>query len=184
MPLPTKSVTRTLRLDEDLDAALEKIAEEKGESVNAVAERALRKLVEWDRLAESAGLVSVSPLTMGRLMELLTPEQARALGEFAGKEVMEPIITSKFGSITLDSVLKSIELFSRYMGRFDFIYSTEGTKRVVTIRHSGGINWSEFYRGAATSLFANALGITINPMLSEELVSIEFELPESNKRDA
>jgi hypothetical protein len=181
VPLSKKSVTRTLRLDEDIDVALEKMAEEKGESVNAIAERALRKLVEWDRLAESAGLVSISPLTIGRLMESYTMEQARELGEFVGNEVWEPIIISKFGSITLDSVLKSIELISRYMGRFDFIYSTEGTKRVVTVRHSGGVKWSEFYWGAATSLFNRALGLTISPTLTEELASIEFELPE--KRD-
>ena len=183
MPLPRKSVTRTLRLDEDLDEALEKLAEEKGESVNVVAERALRKLVEWDRLAEKAGLVSISPVTMGRLMELQTPEQARELGEFVGNEVLKPIIISRFGSVTLDSVLKTIELISRYMGRFDFIYSTEGTKRVVTVRHSGGIKWSEFYAGASVHLFSQTLGLATNPMITEELASIEFEMPEGSKRD-
>ncbi|HUH82245.1 MAG TPA: hypothetical protein VLX33_00025 [Nitrososphaerales archaeon] len=174
-----KSVTRTLRLDDDVDSALEKMAEEKGESVNAVVGRALRRLVEWDRLAERAGLVAISPLTLGRLMDTLTQEQARELGEQIGAEVWKPIIISRFGSITLDSVLKSIELISRYMGRFDFIYSTEGTKRVVTIRHSAGVRWSEFYSGAAVPLFAEALGITVTPVVSEELASLEFEAPRS-----
>lgn len=183
VPLP-KSVTRTLRLDDDVDAALEKMAREKGESVNAIAGRALRKLVEWDRLAENAGLVVVSPVTLGRLMDLQTQEQARALGEFVGNEVWKPIIISRYGTVTLDSVLKSIELISRYMGRFDFVYSAEGSKRVITIRHSSGIKWSAFYLGAAAPLFNQALGLETNTAMSEELASVEFEMPENEKRGA
>jgi len=179
-PLP-KSVTRTLRLDDDVDASLEKMAAEKGESVNTVAGRALRKLVEWDRLAENAGLVVVSPVTLGRLMETQSPEQARALGEFIGNEVWKPIIISRFGVVTLDSVLKSIELISHYMGRFDFAYSAEGSKRVVTIRHSAGIKWSEFYLGAATPLFSQTLGLNVASAMTEELASVEFEMPESKR---
>jgi len=163
---------------------LEKMAEERGESVNAIAGRALRKLVEWDRLSESAGLVVISSTTMNRLMDSQTLEQARALGEFVGNEVWKPIIISRFGKITLESVLKSIELIARYMGRFDFIYSTEGPKRVITIRHSGGIKWSEFYLGVATPLFSQVLGLAFHSMTTEELISIEFEMAEERTRDS
>ena len=177
MLLP-RSVTRTLRLDDDVDDALEKMAQERGESVNTIAARALRKLVEWDRLAGNAGLVVVSPLTLGKLMDSQSLEQARDLGEFVGNEVWRPVIVSRFGEVTLDSVLKSIELIGRYMGRFNFIYSTEGTKRVITIRHSGGVKWSAFYEGAGDALFSGVLGIAIKATRTEELVSIEFEMPE------
>ena len=176
-------MTRTLRLDDEVDTALEKMAEERGESVNAIAERTLRKLVEWDRLAENAGLVVISSTTLGKLMDSQTPEQARALGEFVGKDVWTPVVISRYGEVTLEHVLKSIELIARYMGRFDFIYSTEGTKRVVTIRHSGGMKWSEFYLGAATSLFSHALGLALKPLMTEELISVEFQMPAGKMRD-
>jgi hypothetical protein len=179
-PLP-KSVTRTLRLDEDVDAALEKMAEERGESVNVIAGRALRKLVEWDRLAERAGLVVVSPVLLGKLMDTQTVEQARALGESVGNEVWKSTIMSHFGEVTLTSVLESIELIARNMARFDFHYATEGSKRVVTIRHAGGIKWSAFYLGAATPLFSEALGLAFKPTITEELASLEFEIPEEAK---
>ena len=174
-------MTRTLRLDDDVDTALQKMAEERGESVNAIAGRALRKLVEWDRLAESAGLVAISPVTLSRLMDSQTPEQAGALGAFVGNEVWKPVIISKYGEVTLDSVLKSIELIGRYMGRFNFTYSAEGRRRAVTIRHSGGIKWSAFYVGAASRLFSDALGLAFKATTTEELASIEFEMAE-NKR--
>ena len=170
-------MTRTLRLDDDVDAALERIADESGESVSAVVGRALRKLVEWDRLAEKAGLVVVSPITLGRLMDSQTLEEARELGEEVGMEVWKPIIISNFGEVTLASVLNSIELISRYMGRFDFHYASEGSKRVVTVRHAGGLKWSAFYVGAATRLFKETLGLECKPTLTEELASFEFEIP-------
>jgi len=177
-------VTRTLRLDDDVDDALEKMAQERGESVNAIAGRALRKLVEWDRLAGNAGLVLISPVTLSRLMGSQTLEQAGALGEFVGNEVWKPVIISRFGEVTLESVLKSIELIGRYMGRFNFVYSTEGTKRVITIRHSDGLNWSKFYLGAATSLFSGALGLPFKSTITEELASIEFEIPANKMRES
>lgn len=135
-------------------------------------------------MAANAGLVAISSMTLGRLMDSQTHEQARALGEIVGNEVWKPIIISRYGEINLESVLKSIELIARYMGRFDFVYSTEGTKRVVTIRHSGGVKWSEFYLGAATPLFSQILGLEFNPMTTEELISIEFEIHESKMKGA
>ena len=174
----TKSVTRTLRLDDDVDAALERMAEESGESVNAIAGKALRKLVEWDRLAEKAGLVVVSPITLGRLMDSQTLEQAKELGEAVAVDVWKAVIMSNFGEVTLASVLNSIELISRYMGRFEFHYATEGSKRVITVRHAGGLKWSAFYSGAANHLFKEALGVECKTTMTEELASLEFEIPQ------
>jgi len=167
----------------DVDAALEKMAMDGGESVNAVAGRALRRLVEWDRLAEKAGLVLVSPLTLGRLMDSQTLEQARALGEVTATDVWKPIILSHYGEVTISSVLESIELISRYMGRFDFHYATEESRRVVTIRHSKGAKWSAFYAGAGKTLFSS-LGLNTEASETEELVSLEFEKPSSEEKGA
>jgi predicted transcriptional regulator len=174
-----KSVTRTLRLDEEVDAALEKIADESGESVNSIAERALRKLVEWDRLAETAGLVVISPITLGRLMDTQTVEEARALGKSIGREVWTPIVISIFGEVSLTSTLEAIRRISRYMGRFEFHYATEESRNVITLRHPGGIKWSAFYLGAADSIFGEALGFEVKSSMTEELATLEFSMPKS-----
>jgi predicted transcriptional regulator len=178
-----KSVTRTLRLDEDVDQALERMAEEVGESVNSIAERALRKLVEWDRLAETAGLVVISPITLGKLMDTQTLEEARALGGSIGREVWKPIIISNFGEVSVTSTLETIKLISRYMSRFEFHYATEESKNVITIRHPGGIKWSAFYLGAADSIFGETLGLDIMSNMTEELATLEFNMPKSSRVD-
>jgi len=131
--------------------------------------------VEWDRVAENAGLVVISPVTLGRLMGSLTVEQAEALGGSIGDEVWTPIVISKYGEVTLSSTLESIELISRYMGRFEFHRTTEGTKNVITIRHAGGDKWSAFYLGAANSIFRKSLGLDFSHHESEELVTVEFD---------
>jgi hypothetical protein len=179
-PLP-KSVTRTLRLDEDVDEALEKMAKEGGESVNTVVGRALRKLVEWDRLADRAGLVMISPVTLERLMEPQTVEQARELGKAIAIDAWKPMILTYYGEITITSVLESIELIARYMSRFDFHYASEGSKRVITIRHSMGVKWSAFYIGAA-SVLLSGLGIDFKVSMTEELASLEFEMPRKGEK--
>jgi predicted transcriptional regulator len=176
-----KSVTRTLRLDDDLDAALERMAEDAGVSVNSLAESALRKLVEWDRLAETAGLVMISPITLGRLMDTQTVEQARALGRSIATDVWRPIIISIFGEVTIDSTLETIRRISRYMGRFSFHYAIEGSKNVITIRHSGGTRWSAFYLGAADSMFGETLGLDVKSTMTEELAILEFSSPKSSR---
>ena len=102
------SVTRTLRLDEDVDAALKRMADESGESVNVIAGRALRRLVEWDGLAERAALVVISPITLGRLMDKQTLEEARSLGESVDSDVLMPFMTSISGEVTLTSALEVI----------------------------------------------------------------------------
>ncbi|HXY56065.1 MAG TPA: hypothetical protein VEH01_00490 [Nitrososphaerales archaeon] len=143
--------------------------------MNLVVGRALRRLVEWDRVAENAGLVVISPVTLSRLMGSLTVEQAEALGESIGDEVWMPIVLSKYGEVTLVSTLDSIDLISRYMGRFEFHRTAEGTKNVVTVRHGGGRKWSAFYLGAAKSIFKKHLGLDFVHHMSEELVTIEFD---------
>src|SRR5438094_593830 len=55
----TKSVTRTVRIDEDIDYQLEKLAHEQRVSVNYFANQALRKFVEWDVFADRLGFVTL-----------------------------------------------------------------------------------------------------------------------------
>ena len=166
-----------------MDDALERMAKELGESVNVIAGRALRRLVEWDRIAERTGMVMISPVTLGKLMDSQTVEQARTLGESTANEVWKSMILSYYGKANISSVLESIELMSRYLGRFDFHYATEGPKRVVTVRHSRGTKWSAFYAGAAATLLSS-LGLQTKIGETEELVSVEFEIPGSEEKTA
>ena len=55
----SRSVTRTLRLDEDVEAGIVEMAEREQFSFNLLANKALRKLVEWEDKAGKFGFIQV-----------------------------------------------------------------------------------------------------------------------------
>jgi hypothetical protein len=171
------TVTRTLRLDEDLDRALEKMAEEEGESVNVLASRALRRLVEWDRLADDFGMTVVSAQVLTKLMEPNSEEQARELGSWIAKELWEPFITYHYPSPDVASMLEAIRLIAQYGSRFKMDSSVEAGKHVVIIRHAMGTKWSAFYDGLLKSVFSDLLHLDITSHTSKELFTFEFRTP-------
>ena len=171
------TVTRTLRLDEDLDRALEKMAEEEGESVNVLASRALRRLVEWDRVADKFGMTVVSAQVLAKLMEPYTEEQATELGSWIAKELWEPYIVYNYPSPDVASLLETLRLIARYGSRFKIDSSVEAGRHVVIIRHTLGTKWSAFYEGLLKSAFRDLLHIEVTSHTSKELFTFEFRTP-------
>lgn len=178
-------MTRTLRLDEDLDQALEKLAREEGESVNVLANRALRKLVEWDFQAGKMGLEAFPRDMVVRFLEPYTEEQAKELGRWSGGENFMPVMLYVFGDATLESVLKTIDAMDRYMGRFTSEHSVHEGKHNLTLRHGMGRKWSAFYAGGAEEVFGKALGMDVVATVTDDACFIEFkpkEGPSASKK--
>ena len=169
------TVVRSLRLDEDVDGALRKISEE-GESVNVIANRTLRKFVEWDRPAEKIGMVQVSRQVLVKLMDAQNLDEAKSLGAWVGIEVMEPFVQYLHTSLSLETLLSSLELLSRYSGRFTFDHQVTGAEHMIFIRHHMGIKWSSFYDGAVTSVLKDLLHIDCESDLTDEFCSFKFRL--------
>src|SRR5436309_14623592 len=88
----TKSVTRTIRIDEDIDFPLEKLSHEQRVSVNYFANQALRKFVEWDVFADWFGFVTLPSDTFAPLVCSTTPEQAKHVGTWFAKNMAQPLI--------------------------------------------------------------------------------------------
>ncbi|HXW37234.1 MAG TPA: hypothetical protein VEJ36_04960 [Nitrososphaerales archaeon] len=169
------TVTRTLRLDDDLEEALLRMSEEEGESVNVLAARSLRRLVEWQRPAEKLGLVTVSPRMLARLMDTQTVDQARELGRWVGKEIWEPYIRYVYRTVTFDIMLQSLDLMSRYSLQFQYDHAVSGGRNVVVLRHSMGIKYSAFYEGALLAVLQGMLKQDMRSSITDELCTIEFQ---------
>ena len=56
-----RGITRTIRIDEDLERSISKISKDDRTSVNFVVNTALRGYVEWGVVAKKFGFVSVVP---------------------------------------------------------------------------------------------------------------------------
>ncbi len=64
--------TRAIRLDGDIDRALEAIAKQENQSVSLIMNKALLRHVDWEYPAGRFGLITVSSSVMRKLFELLT----------------------------------------------------------------------------------------------------------------
>src|SRR6266581_1401869 len=107
----TKSVTRTIRIDEDIDFQLEKLAHEQRVSVNYFANQALRKFVEWDVFADRLGFVTLPSDIFEKLVGFVTDEQAKELGGWFGKNL---------ANTQVDIGLSEHQVFAQIVGPNEF----------------------------------------------------------------
>src|SRR6266568_1530689 len=142
-----KSKTFTFHLEIDTIERLTKEAEQQGLSVNVIANRALRKYVEWDVVSERFRVASTFSSLLVKLM-MWVPEE----------HVIVPRI-------------RVLELFGRYGRMFHFDQATTGSTRMLTLLHGMGRKWSLFYEGMLETMLSESLegkGV-LETMLSESL---------------
>src|SRR3989442_6755630 len=74
------TVTRTFRIDRDVDRKMEGLSSEGRVSMNQMANKALRRYVEWEVNAEKFGTVTTSASTIRKFFDYLTIKQAKEMG--------------------------------------------------------------------------------------------------------
>ena len=81
------TVTRTFRIDRDVDRKMEGLSSEGRVSMNQMANKALRRYVEWEVNAEKFGTVTTSASTIRKFFDYLTIEQAKEMGSWWGENL-------------------------------------------------------------------------------------------------
>ncbi len=102
---PSSSVTRTIRIERDVDDFLRKFGEREGVSVNLLVNKAIRRLVEWDIYAEKFGLIALPSSLIERMMERLSDEEASELGRWVGQNLIPEFITFWFKEVSLQAMV-------------------------------------------------------------------------------
>ena len=69
-----KTILRTIRIDKDLDDALDKDAKEHGVSENTLISSILVRYIDWDRYIEKFGRVSLPNEALKIIMEAIDDE--------------------------------------------------------------------------------------------------------------
>ncbi len=177
------SVTRSVRIEKDADERLRQLAEQSDTSVNTLVNRALRKFVEWDAFGEKFGFVTMPSVILTKLMDHLTDEEARALGTWAGKNLLKEYITFWFKEVTPETLLEGFpRLFAKYAHAFTYEEHAEDDYRVIILKHGGGPKWSTFYEEAATTAFRELISREIRAERLENQVVLRFRLPEKGMK--
>ena len=170
-----QSRARTFRLEADVDDAIVRLAREDRASLSQIANRALKRYVEWDRAPTNRGLVSVPSMLLVRLMAELNEGKAHELGRWAGKELFLPNVMAGYPTMSLERAEKMVRMLGTYGGRFTFDHAVEGGKHVFTIGQKTGRNWSAYYAGALETIFERFLGKAVKETLSDNMCVVEFK---------
>ncbi len=149
----SRAVTRTLRIDSDVESRIEQLAEKEGVSFNLLANRSLRKLVEWEATAEKFGFAQVPLHALERVFNLLTEQQSRELGREAGKNMMQEMILFWFKRLDRDTALNLLAMSAKYAKLFKLERTTEGGTDTLVLKHDRGPNASAYYSELLKSLF-------------------------------
>ena len=80
-----KTTTRAFRIDDTVDRQLRELAEREGVTVSFLANKALRRLVEWDMYADRFGFTAMPKEALSRMIGLLSEDEVRKLGRWAGE---------------------------------------------------------------------------------------------------
>lgn len=171
----TAQLTRSVRIDRDVDEGLRRLAKEGGVSVNALSIRAIRRYAEWDSFAEKFGFVDMPSAIVGRMLEELTPEQLTELGSWAGSTLLREYVTFWFKEVNLETVLEACpRLLSKYGRLFAYEEREEGGRRTIIIKHEGGPVASAFYEQVIRSAFAELLKRQVTVERMENQVVARF----------
>lgn len=176
MPAST-SVTRTIRIDRDVDEFLRRFGEQEGVSVNLLVNKAIRRLVEWDIYADKFGLVELPASLIEKMMDHLTDEEARDLGQWVGHKLLPEFITFWFKEVNLQAMVVGFpRLQSRYGRAFEYEEHVKAGKWTIVLKHSGGARWSMYYAELLRTAFRELLKTDIVTEKTDDQVVARFEL--------
>jgi len=142
-------------VDQDTIDSLRALSEKERVNVNVLANKALRRYVEYDVPAEKFGLITVSKALVKTLFALMTEEQARELGRKSGREAGPGLVTFWYKKFDLETTIKAIgKVTSEYGRNFSFDASFDGKTHVLIMRHESGKNASAYYAELVKAVFA------------------------------
>ncbi len=166
------SATRNIRLEGDLDHALEEIAKQENQSVSLIMNKALLRHVDWEYPAGRFGLITVSTSVMRKLFELLTIDQARTFGKEAGAQFLSEFVNFWFKALDFKALLKALEfLGDRYAREFHFDQSFDGKVHTLIVKHDRGSATSAYY-AEALKVLLDRLNLKAETVESDQQVTI------------
>ena len=179
----SKSVVRSLRLDEDVDKSLHKLASDEGISVNSLVNRALRRYVVWDVNSSRFGGVTLAGASLTRIMNYLSDDEVREYAQWVAENSVRDFVTFFFGDVTLHTLLKGLKLLGDYGGHFVYEESTTGRVRTVVLKHGRGMKWSIHYGEWVSLAVKRLLGLKVETEKTENQVIFRFPVDIDKERE-
>jgi len=154
------------------------LAKQERVSVNYLVASSLKRLTEWDILAEKFGFVAVPGFLHARMYSYFTVEQARELGEWAAKNFGRDFILFRFKKLSLDTVIEALRLLgSRYARLFSLEHTFDGKAHTIIVKHGLGAKGSVFNEEFLTGIFKGLLNLDPESERTEDQVVLRLKIP-------
>jgi hypothetical protein len=174
-----KSVTRTVRLDKDLDDAIQRRAADEKITVNFLVNRTVRKLVDWDMPARKFGLVTTPEGLLNKLIERYDDESCLELGRASAREYIKPFAEYLFGEFSLQTSVLLFRRSSQYGGRWEFddvVDVADSKKHILIFKHNQGHKWARYYHGLMLETFRDMLGKNAKVESTDYVTIAQFDV--------
>jgi hypothetical protein len=142
-----------------LDRLLEKDAEDKRISVNALINSIFAKYSQWDRYAEKFGFVSVGKDLFSSILGAVDEDQLAKIADDLGRHLPKQFILFWFKKLNVENFLAYVSLIARYGGIAKCEFQVEGREYTVTVLHELGPWWSVFMEHFIDQGLRTCLGI-------------------------
>jgi hypothetical protein len=174
-----KTTLKTFRFMEDLSVALEKEAEQKGMTLNALASSILTKHVEWD---EKAGEIGFIPVYKPIFLALLGAMNDKTLDQI-GRTLLVPLwkdmttfwLQDFSGDRILDFLTKG-----RNLPYVQTEVKKQGREYTIIFHHDLGPKWGVVLHGALDELVRKFYRAQPTISIGETVVTAEFTVPPAN----
>jgi len=168
-----KSISKSFRIDEAASKALEKEATALNVSTNTLVNQLLKQFADFDRYARRMNTVKISGSLFRSLLEQIEPNKIIDVAAAAGSSIPQAFAVSKSGKVGVDSLLDYVRSSAMYGHLFEFSETDDGQKRLITLVHDFGLNWSIFLVHYMTAMFQH---IGMSPKVEMSDRSVTFTL--------
>ena len=168
-----KTISKSFRIDEAASEALEKEATTLNVSTNTLVNQILKQFADFDRFARRMNTVKISGSVFRSLLEHIEPDSVIDVAKAAGSSIPQAFAVSKSGKVGVDTLLDYVRSSALYAHLFEFSETDDGQKRLFTLVHDFGLNWSIFLVHYLTAMFHH---VGVSPKVEMSDRSVTFTL--------
>lgn len=172
-----KSVTRTIRLEEDQEEALIQEAEKRGFSVNALIGHIFDRYITGYRFFDASNMLVMGSSTINEFLERLEPSEISEIGDVAGQARIRSSLLQRGRKLNFENLAWYIsQVLGENYGWYRCDYRHEGNQATFHLTHQLGYKWSVFLESYISSAFNEILGRKCNTVTMANAVNIEVNM--------
>ena len=173
MPREGRTIAKSFRVNEKALEALQEEAKRQSISVNTLVNQLLLDFSEFGRFLQRVNALKLSRKTFSEILNSAPEDGLVKAAHTAGKGAPIALIASKYGRVTVNTVLDYIRDLSSYANLFEYSEKNENERRTVTLMHELGSKWSTFLAHYIGEAFATS-GIQPKVRTSDRAVIFTF----------